>query len=136
MGTAQLMHQYADLGRVVDVVTVVHDHRPDQVLQHEGFKSVQVTVAEQVVGVELGGGDQQVLLGFLPARSGCSRSNPQRGLIAAHRMRECDQGADALVHLRYTANACGFGPYPTIPGRAPSGRVAVWTRQATHRTVS
>ena len=34
--------------------------------------------------------------------------------------------------IRYTANAARFGPYPTGPGRAPSGRAAVWIRPQPH----
>ena len=38
------------------------------------------------------------------------------------------------ITIRYTANACRFGPYPTGPGRAPSGRVAVWVAPQPQRT--
>ncbi len=36
--------------------------------------------------------------------------------------------------ITYTAKACRFGPYPTGPTRAPSGRVAVCTFPQPHAT--
>jgi hypothetical protein len=48
----------------------VHDHRVGEVCDDERLEGVQITVAEQVVGVKLGAGDQQVLLGFLLTRRG------------------------------------------------------------------
>ena len=36
--------------------------------------------------------------------------------------------------IRYTANVCGFGRYPTTPARAPSGRSAIWIAPRPHRT--
>jgi hypothetical protein len=78
MLTTQLVSQFTDLGGVVEVVTVVHHHRSGQVLEHGRFERREVAVAEQIVGVELGARDQQVLLGLLPARSGFLRPDPQR----------------------------------------------------------
>ena len=36
--------------------------------------------------------------------------------------------------IKYTAKACRFGPYPTGPARAPSGRIAVCTAPQPQRT--
>jgi hypothetical protein len=75
MLAAQLMHQFTDLGRVVEVVAIVHHHRAGPLRQDERFECVQVTVAEKVVGEQFGAGNQQVLLGFLPSRLRCLRAD-------------------------------------------------------------
>ena len=71
VSTAKLVDQRAELGGVVVLVAVVHDHRAGQVGDHERGEGVQGPVAEQVVGVELGAGDQQVALGLLLPAGGC-----------------------------------------------------------------
>ena len=103
----QLMGQRADLGGVVELVAVVHQDRPGEVGQDEGFEGVQVAVAEQIVRVELGAGDQQVLLGLLAARLGLFRPDPQRGLVGADRVGQGDQAADPLVHLGQQPGGAG-----------------------------
>lgn len=129
--------------------------------------------AEQVVGVELGAGDQQVPLGLLLAYRCMLGADTQRGLIATHRVGQGDQRLDPLVYLleqpgravdhavdepdrgggagqrfqqrdhpvrgdevhdHQVANAARFGPYPTGPDRAPSGRTALWRRPQPHST--
>jgi hypothetical protein len=91
--------QRAELGGVVVLVAVVHDHRVGQVLDHERFEGVHGAVTDQVVGVELGGGHQQVPLGLLLARQRLARADPQWGFIAAHRVGEGDQRPGPLVHV-------------------------------------
>ena len=98
MGTAKLMDQGAELGAVVVLVAVVHDHRAGQILDHERFEGGQRPVAEQVVGVALGAGHQQVALGLLLAHRRLVRADPQRGLIAAHRIGQGNQRPDPLVY--------------------------------------
>ena len=70
MLAAQLVDQRPEHRGVIVLGSVMHDHRIGQVGEDERRESLQVTVAQQVVGVELGGGHQQVALALLLAGLG------------------------------------------------------------------
>ena len=65
-------------GVVVQVVAVVHDGGAGgaQVRQHRFLEGVQVPVTQQVLGVQIGAGHQQVLVGLLPSRFRLLRTDP------------------------------------------------------------
>lgn len=118
---AQLVDQVREDFAVVVLVPVV-DHHAGQVGQHERLEGGQAAIAEQVPGVQVGAGDQQILLHLAWA-------DPDRGLVAGHHMREGDQRADHLVGLGHR----GRGPADQRVDE-PAGSVSAATRPAQRAT--
>ena len=87
----------------------MHDHLPGggALGEHRGFERVQGAVAEQVVGVQVGAGHQQVALGLGLARARGPGADLERCFVAAHRVRQGDQGADPVVHAGQQRGGAG-----------------------------